>query len=320
MSWLRLVLEKYQAIIYMVFIILGVVLGSTHPTYIKPLEGVLLFVIAILLYSTFCQVPLAHLPRSFLNYRLLLGSLVGNFVFVPLFVALILLPIDSMAVKVGIALVLLVPCTDWFITFSYLGKADTKHAIALLPILLFLQLILLPFYMVILFPQLVAIELDWLRFIKVFFELIIVPLFFAYITQRFADFSPMGVKFLNFIGWLPIPLISLIVFIIFGSQVETFFHIEKLLSLLTLIFSLYLIFALFLSRFIAKVAKLPSKDGRVLAFNLGTRNSFLVLPIALALPEGFQGALFVIVYQSLVELLGMLLFIHIVPRWFFPEK
>ncbi|MFN3472212.1 MAG: arsenic resistance protein, partial [Aquificaceae bacterium] len=160
MTWSRLLLEKYQAFIYLVFIILGVVLGSKYPTYIKPLENTLFFVIAFLLYATFCQVPLAHLPKAFLNYRLLFASLVGNFILVPLFVGLILLPIDSMAVKVGIAMVLLVPCTDWFITFSYLGKAQTKHAIALLPILLFLQLILLPFYLLIFFPHLVEVELD----------------------------------------------------------------------------------------------------------------------------------------------------------------
>ncbi len=320
MTWLRLTLEKYQAIIYLVFIVLGLLLGSTYPSYIKPLENKLLFVIAFLLYSTFCQVPLAHLQKAFLNYQLLLGSLVGNFIFVPLFIALILLPIGSLAVKVGIALVLLVPCTDWFITFSYLGRADTKHAIALLPILLFVQLILLPFYMIILFPQLVDIEIDRVKFIKVFFGLIVFPLFLAYITQRLAKFSPLAVKFLNFTGLLPIPLISLIVFIIFGSQVETLLHLGEFLLFLTFIFFLYLVFALFLSKFISHAARLTSKDGRVLAFNFGTRNSFLVLPIALALPQGFQEALFVIVYQSLVELLGMLLFIKIVPRWVFPDK
>ncbi|MFN4013508.1 MAG: arsenic resistance protein [Aquificaceae bacterium] len=319
MPWLRLLLEKYQAFIYLVFIILGVALGSKHPTYIKPLENMLSFVIAFLLYATFCQVPLAHLPKAFLNYRLLLASLVGNFILVPLFVGLILLPIDSMAVKVGIAMVLLVPCTDWFITFSYLGKAQTKHAIALLPILLFLQLILLPFYLLIFFPHLVEVELDRVKFIKVFFGLIAFPLFLAYITQRLVDFSPVAVKLLNLTGWLPVPLISLIVFIIFGSYVETLFHLEGYLLSLTFVFSLYLVFALFLSKLLARAAKLTKEDGRVLAFNLGTRNSFLVLPIALALPEGFQETVFVIVYQTLIELLGMLFFVHIVPRRVFPE-
>lgn len=320
MLWLKLALEKYQAIIYLFFIGLGVFLGRTHPDYIRPLENFLLFVIALLLYITFCQVPLVRLPRAFLNYRLLLGSLLGNFVFVPLFVALVLLSIDSLAIKVGVALVLLVPCTDWFITFSYLGRAETRHAIALLPILLFLQLILLPVYIVILFPQLMTIELDRVKFLKIFIGLIVIPLFLAYITQRLAKISPKVVKFLNFTGWLPVPLISLIVFIIFGSQVETFFYLKKYLPLLTLIYTLYLVFALILSKLIAFVARLPSKDGRVLIFNFGTRNSFLVLPVALALSEGFQETPFVIVYQSLIELLGMLLFIHLVPRWVFPEK
>jgi ACR3 family arsenite efflux pump ArsB len=59
--------------------------------------------------------------------------------------------------------------------------------------------------------------------------------------------------------------------------------------------------------------------GRTLAFSLGTRNSFVVLPFALALPPGWEAAV-LIVLQSLVELLGMVLCLWALPRWVFADR
>jgi ACR3 family arsenite transporter len=43
----------------------------------------------------------------------------------------------------------------------------------------------------------------------------------------------------------------------------------------------------------------------MLIFSLGTRNSFVMLPLALSLPGAWSAAVVVIVFQSLVELFGM---------------
>jgi ACR3 family arsenite transporter len=50
-------------------------------------------------------------------------------------------------------------------------------------------------------------------------------------------------------------------------------------------------------------------------FSTGTRNSFVVLPLALALPPEWNLAVAVIVIQAFVEMLGMLTFIRVVPGW-----
>lgn len=42
---------------------------------------------------------------------------------------------------------------------------------------------------------------------------------------------------------------------------------------------------------------------------LGTRNSFVVLPFVIALPAGWKPAAAVIVAQSLVELFGMMIYL-----------
>jgi len=49
--------------------------------------------------------------------------------------------------RLGVLLVLLAPCTDWFITFCQLGGGDSPRAVAVTPINLLLQLLLLPLYL-----------------------------------------------------------------------------------------------------------------------------------------------------------------------------
>ncbi|MFN4245396.1 MAG: arsenic resistance protein [Brevinematia bacterium] len=318
MESFRLVLEKYQGFIYLIFTLLGTFTGIFWKEFANFIQGLLLPILAILLYSTFCQVKLLHLPRAFLNYKLILASLIGNFVIIPFFVSIILLPIDSLVIKIGIALVLLVPCTDWFVTFSYLGKADTRHAIALLPILLIFQLFLLPFYLFLFFPEVISISIEKEEVINTFLGLIILPLILAFLTQKWADSSIIVNKILNITVWFPVPLVSIVVFVIFSSQAYLIVELRNFLPLLTLIFSVFLVFALVTSKIISKAMNLTSLDGRVLAFNFGTRNSFLVLPIALSLPEELRVTATIVVYQSLIELFGMLLFIRFVPNKIFP--
>ncbi|MFN3337163.1 MAG: arsenic resistance protein, partial [Thermomicrobium sp.] len=54
--------------------------------------------------------------------------------------------------------------------------------------------------------------------------------------------------------------------------------------------------------------------GRALVFSTLTRNSLVVLPLALALPREHSLVALVIVTQTLVELTGLLLAVRIVPR------
>lgn len=54
-----------------------------------------------------------------------------------------------------------------------------------------------------------------------------------------------------------------------------------------------------------------------MAFSLGTRNSFVVLSFVLALSTGWETTAVVIVFQSLVELFGMVFYIWWLPRYLF---
>jgi ACR3 family arsenite efflux pump ArsB len=135
----RQTLEKYQVFVYLTAIACGLSVGILLPGNVEALEVLLWPFLALLLYTTFTQVPLAHLRKAASDARFLAAAVVGNFLVIPAIIwgLIPVLPSDP-AVRLGILLVLLVPCTDWFMTFTHLGGGDTKQAIAFSPVSLLL--------------------------------------------------------------------------------------------------------------------------------------------------------------------------------------
>lgn len=311
--------EKYQVFVYLTAIVCGLVLGTALPDQVGFLEWLLWPVLGLLLYTTFTQVPLAHLREAFADRRFMAAAVTGNFVVLPLIVwGLMSLAPDVPAVRLGILLVLLVPCTDWFITFTHLGGGDTRHAIAFSPVSLLLQIVLLPFYLWVFFGGEFAADVAQREMVTTFVGLILLPLVLAFFTEKWSEKKAGREQLLAVLGGFPVPLLALVVFSIAAAQVGVVSESLGLLGYLALIFMAFLVIAGLLARMMARLFGLPVGQGRVLAFSLGSRNSFVVLPLALALPAHLELAVVVIVFQSLVELFGMAVYLWWVPRKLFP--
>ena len=65
---------------------------------------------------------------------------------------------------------------------------------------------------------------------------------------------------------------------------------------------------------VSRATRLNAEEGRTLAFSAATRNSLVVLPLALAVPSAVPILPAIIVVQTLVELIAELIFIHSFPR------
>lgn len=313
-------MEKHQSWLYLVFIGLGLALGIGAPGFAEPLEQLLWPLLGILLYATFTQIPLLHIAHSFIDTRFMAALMIGNFIAIPAFLALsvIWLPL-SPAVMAGVLLVLLVPCTDWFITFTHLGKGDTARAVAATPLLLLVQMIALPVYLWLFLGS------EWFlltfskELLSAFTGLILVPLALAWLTEYAAQRHTAVKHTVNYLGLLSVPLLALVVFIIAASQVNTAFGLSQVLVQVVFIFIGFLVFAALLGKGLGKLFTLPPASARTLAFSFGTRNSFVMLPIALTLPSAWEAAVVVIVFQSLVELFGMVAFLRWVPSKLLPD-
>lgn len=308
-------LEQNQLWIYLAAIAAGLALGWLAPWIAGECEALLWPTLGLLLLATFTQVPLTHVRDAFHDRRFMAAVLVGNFVMIPLLVAVLIqfVPNDP-ALRLGVLLVLLVPCTDWFITFTHLGGGDTGRAIAVTPVNLIVQLALLPVYLWLFmgnaFLELLAAD----RLLAVFLSLIVLPLLAAWAIERWVESKRERAPLIGRIGWLPVPLLGLVVFLIAASQVEAAVAALFVLGAVLGVFIAFLVMAALIGIGLARVFALPVGEARALVYSLGTRNSFVVLPLALALPSMWAAAVVVIVLQSLIELFGMVAYLWLVPR------
>lgn len=317
----RETLERNQVWVYLAAIVVGLGVGAAMPGLAPVLDAMLWPSLAALLYATFTQVPLAHLPDAFRDLRFMTAVLGGNFLLLPLLVwgVLMLVP-NEPAVVLGVLLVLLMPCTDWFITFTHQARGDVRRAIVVTPVLLVVQILLLPLYLWLFmgegFTQIVSSDGMWEAFLIV----IVAPLALAYLTERWAEWKPKRSRWISHLGWLPVPLLALVLFLIAASQVEAALHAVTLLDEVLAAYIVFLVGAAVCAILVARLFALPVDQARTLLFSFSTRNSFVVLPFALALPAGWEATSIVIVFQSLVELFGMLLFLWVVPRLLLPAE
>ncbi len=313
---MRDTLEQYQVWLYLTAILAGIAIGWTRPDVTGSFEQPLWPLLGVLLYATFTQVPLTHLANAFRDGRFNLALVLGNFIIMPAiaWLLLFLAPADP-AIRLGILLVLLVPCTDWFISFTHLGGGDSTRAIAASPILLILQIVMLPLYLwLFLGAEMVGANLT-AHLLPVFFGLILIPLLLAWLSEKAVERKPALTGFIEALGWLPVPLLALVVFLIAASQITLVMETGRMLPLLALIFSAYLLAAALVGKLLSQTFLLPGARGRTLVFSFGTRNSFVVLPFAIALPDLWAPAIVVIVFQSLVELFGMTAYLKWLPLW-----
>ena len=144
---LRDILERQQVWIYFMAVALAAILGFTV-SGTRELEGTINPALAFMLFVTFLQVPLPEIGRGFKETRFLGALLVSNFIAVPMLAFLLSqLAIDDALLRLGILMVLLTPCIDYVITFAHLGRADARLLLSSTPILLLVQMALLPIYL-----------------------------------------------------------------------------------------------------------------------------------------------------------------------------
>lgn len=314
----RPILEKNQLRLYLVAVAMGLLLGSLLPG-IKPWLEILLWpMLGLLLYATFVQVPLLHLRQALADRRFMAAVLVGNFLFLPLaaWVLIQWLP-DDPALRLGVLLVLLVPCTDWFITFTHLGGGSTSRAISITPVNLLAQLLLLPVYLWLMLPDSSLQVTINAPLLNAALGLLGVPMLMSAITQRWMQAVPARARVGEGLAWLPVPLLALVLMMACAANGQVLEESAALLLTALPVFILFLLIAGFLAHGLSRAFKLNTQAGRTLAFSFGTRNSFVMLPLVLALPAGWEIAVAVVVFQSLVELTGMLAYLWWVPRQLF---
>ncbi|WP_329503720.1 bile acid:sodium symporter [Streptomyces iakyrus] len=308
-------MERHQVTAYVGAMAAGAVVGWAAPTAGPGLEHAINPALAALLYVTFLQVPAAELGRSLRAGRFLAAALVVNFVVVPMVVAAMFafLPANQ-AVRLGVLLVLLAPCVDYVIVFSGLVGGSSRRLLAATPLLLLAQMVLLPGFLLLFMGSDLAEVVKVGPFVDAFVVLIVIPLALAWLTQGWAARRAAGQKVAEMMGTTMVPLMAATLLTVVASQVPKLNDSLADVARVMPFYVLFLAVMAFAGLAVARMFRLDVPASRAIVFTGATRNSLVVLPLALALPDALAIAAVVVVAQTLVEVVGMVIYVRAVPR------
>ncbi len=308
-------MERHQVTAYVGAMAAGAVVGWAAPTAGPGLEHAINPALAALLYVTFLQVPAAELGRSLRAGRFLAAALVVNFVVVPMVVAAMFafLPANQ-AVRLGVLLVLLAPCVDYVIVFSGLAGGSSRRLLAATPLLLLAQMVLLPGFLLLFMGSDLAEVVKVGPFVDAFVVLIVIPLALAWLTQGWAARRAAGQKVAEMMGTTMVPLMAATLLTVVASQVPKLNDSLADVARVMPFYVLFLAVMAFAGLAVARMFRLDVPASRAIVFTGATRNSLVVLPLALALPDALAIAAVVVVAQTLVEVVGMVIYVRAVPR------
>ncbi|MFJ4259990.1 arsenic resistance protein [Pseudomonas monteilii] len=309
-------LETHQIPIYFAAVLAAVAFGLMASDRASQLEALVTPAIAVLMYAMFLQIPFLDLRQGLGNRRFITALLLANFILVPLLVwAITRGLVEHPAILVGALLVLLTPCIDYVVVFTHIGKGDSRLTLAATPVLLLLQLVLLPVYLAWMLGDSSTVAISITPFVEAFVLLIVLPMILAVLTSAGARRSGAVSAWNNAWAWLPVPAMALVLVVVIASQIAVVLRdFDRLLPVIPVYIG-FMLLAPVLGFISARLLRLPVAEARSVTFSAATRNSLVVLPLALALPETIRGlAAAAVITQTLVELVSELVYVRAVPR------
>lgn len=309
-------MERHQVPLYLVGLGLGALTGLVFPSVATPASSAIHPVLVLLLYVTFLGIPLTSLGQALGNWRFLTTIMMVNFIVVPAVVwVLSRIVAGDQVLMVGVLFVLLTPCIDYVIVFTGLAGGDQQRLLAAAPLLMLVQMLLLPLFLRVFVGEEFIQAVDFGPFVEAFLVMIALPLAAAALTQYASARTRAGRAWQQGASTTMVPLMVLTLATVVASQIS---GVQAELSSLLLPVVIYILFAAIMAPLgaaAAWVARLDVSGRRAIIFSGVTRNSLVILPLVLALPVGFELAPLVVVTQTLVELFVMVTFVRIIPRY-----
>lgn len=308
-------LETRQTPLYFATVLAAIAFGLVADASASVLQALITPAIAVLMYAMFLQIPFLHLRASLANRRFMTALLLANFVLVPVLAWALTRGLPGHpALLIGALLVLLAPCIDYVVVFTHMGKGDARLMLAATPVLLLLQLVLLPLYLALMLEDGDHISLALGPFVQAFVLMIVAPLALAVLTSAHVAKSKRVSRWNDAWAWMPVPAMALVLFVVIASQIGI---VLQALDQLLPVVPVYLGFALLapvIGWATARLTGLAVQQTRAVMFSASTRNSLVVLPLALALPEQIRTlAAAAVITQTVVELICELVYVRAFP-------
>lgn len=292
--------EKIEPIIIFSAVLIGLLLSNINIIDQNTGNLINLF-LCLMIYGLFLEVNLNELKNSFKNVKFTLTSLAINFIWTPLFGYFMgsLFLKGNVDILIGFFMLILTPCTDWYLVFTKLAKGDLNLSLSILPLNLILQILLLPIYLVIFFSS--GNSMDYMQIIYSILIVIVIPFVGAQITKFLLN-ETIKEKVTGTISSLEIWFLSIAVFCIFSSQGSLLF--DNLNSVISIFIPLIIFFIAntIIDLLLSEKINFTYSEYASLTMTTLARNSPLALAIAINSFPNHELIAIALVIGPLIEL------------------
>lgn len=298
-------INKYQSLIIGFAVILGLLAGQLEWVS-RHAEHFIVPFLMIMLFGLFLNIPIKDLLRSFSNLKFFSANLLINFIWTPIFAYLlgyVLLP-NHQSLWIGFVMLMVTPCTDWYLIFTGTAKGNVPLSASVLPLNLILQVILLPVYLLMFFGQSGTVEPSQL--FESIVLVLVVPFLLAqatkFISNKIDKTELVEHRLLPFFELTQVIFLGLAIMAMFASQGDYLTNNLQVVYILLIPLLIFFTGNFVINRFISYLLNFNYEDSVSLNLTTLARNSPISLAIALtAFPNDPLVAL-ALVIGPLIEL------------------
>lgn len=258
----------------------------------------------VMLFFVFTCISLREVGDSFANGRFTLTAVFINFVWTPVFALMLGLMFPQIDVRIGLLMLLVTPCTDWYLIFTSAAKGNVPLSSSLLPVNLILQILLMPAYILLFFNTSVPIDAaDLLLSMAV---VLVIPIAASALVKLLSVHSAGIRRFDDAVvkrgDNLQLTFLCLAIAAMFASQSSELLNNLDLFVKLLIPLILFFIVNYAVASLLSKLQKYDRRNTTSLIFTSMARNSPLALAIAAAAFPSNTLLLLVLVIGPLIEL------------------
>jgi ACR3 family arsenite efflux pump ArsB len=277
-------MAKLQPLIIIAAALAGILLGRLSPAIASHASLFIEIFLMILLFFVFLAVDIREIRRSFANIRFSLAALAINFVWTPAFAFVLgrLFMAGKIDLQTGFIMLMVTPCTDWYLIFTGMAGGNVSLGSSLLPLNLILQIALLPAYLLLFMGDAVAFSAG--SILASIVMVLVIPLVSANAVKLMIGKLPLREKFeaavAAYSDGLQLAFLCLAVMAMFASQGSLMLENPGLFASIFPPLIIFFIVNFLLALFAGRALKLPFKDAIPLIFTTSARNSPVSLAIA----------------------------------------
>ena len=275
-------LEKYQSFIIMAAVLIGLMIGGIP--FIQKYSGAFILpFLMIMLFGLFIMMPFGSIVLSFKKVRFFWTSLIINFIWTPLLaygIGAVFLS-DHPTLWIGFIMLMVTPCTDWYLVFTEVAKGNTALSTSLLPINLVIQVILLPVYLYLFFGTYETVGIG--DIVQSILLVLVVPMVLASAARLTLSGRRKNIieeKVSPFFGQFNIIFLALAVMAMFASERDALTGNLSIVLLLLVPLLLFFLMTFFVSSLAGRLMKFGRGDTVSLIMTTMARNSPIALAIA----------------------------------------